>query len=142
MKINNYFKFQILILLHTIIFSITCNQSTEPDQEIKLILENGLYQKIGTSQDEIKYSIEFYYYVEGSKCKIGGYNIQWDEDHIGQVDWYVMKTIFPGHKYYISDTMSFSNPLTSDPIVTMQGYLENKTEIDSRLRSQLILKRK
>jgi hypothetical protein len=142
MKINKCKNYLLLILFHSIFLSITCNKLAEPKTEIKLILENGFYHKITVAQNEVKYVVEFDYSVEGNECEIGGYTIQWDDNHGGRVDWYIGQKIFPNHKYSILDTVSFSDTLTIDPIITMQGYFENKAETDSRLKDELTLKKK
>jgi hypothetical protein len=142
MKISKCKIYLLLILFQSTSLFLTCNKITEPNAEIELILENGFYQKIAVAQNEIKYVVEFDYSVKGNECEIGGYSIQWDDNHGGQINWYITQKIFPGTKYSILDTMNLSHILTSDPIITMHGYIENKAETDSRLKDELKLKKK
>ena len=142
MKIKNKIKCFISLLLLLIFSLIMCKQSTEPTENIKLELNNGFFKIISESPNEIKCSIEFNCQVKGSECKISGYGVKWDENRSGQIEWYIMQTIVPNHSYSISDTFKLSNVLTSDPVVTMQGYFKNSSESDPKLRDQYVLKKK
>ena len=132
----------ISILLLPIFLSTSCNFFLESDDEISLELERGYYQKVSETPDKIYYSVEFDYFVEGIECKVGGFHIQWSENSRGIICWYMAQTLIPGQIYTISDTFKLSNALTSDPIVTMTGYLNGTGVVDPRLRDRLTLRNK
>ncbi len=130
----------ISILLLPISLSTSCNFLLESNDEISLELERGYYQKVSESSDKIHYSVEFDYFVKGVECKVGGFGIQWNENSRGIICWYMAQTLIPGQIYTISDTFKISTVLTSDPIVTMTGYLDGTGIVDPRLRDRLTLR--
>lgn len=119
-----------------------CKESTKPSENIKLELTDGYYQIINGTSDEVKYFVEFKYFVEGTICKIGGYGIEFDDNTSRVVNWYSMQTISPNQIYTISDTFRVSKVFSTTPKAVMQGYLENSSESDSRLRDECVLRKK
>ena len=128
-----------LILLLYSIFLSACKNTTEPNQEIKLKIEEGYYHKVGESSDNIKYSVEFNYLVTGIECSVNGYLIKWDENNTSRAIWYLSQKLIPGKIYSISDTFRLSSELKSGPEVRMQGYLDDNSERDERLAAQCTL---
>ena len=126
----------------SIIFLTSCNNSTAPEEEQKLIIEDGIFSKVESSDsNEIQYAIQFSYYVKGEECNWGGYHIQMDS-----LNWtlnlYKMQTLIPNERYEIVDTFKVNNELKSNPIVKMQGYKIGSSEYYEDLYAEytLILK--
>jgi hypothetical protein len=130
---KSFIFISILILLHF-------NCSTEPESELALIIQDGYFGNVGNS--EFSYSIEFKYSVNGEICNVGGYGISWGEGKDGFVDWYIMQKLEPNRIYSITDTFNLDAEIRSNPIVSMQGYLEGVTKEDSRLHVEYKLKSK
>lgn len=122
--------------------SIGCQKSTGPDENINLVLTNGHFQMIPGTAAEVKYYVGFDYFVKGGKCKIGGFGIEFDDGTSQVVQWYKMQTLTPDQVYSISDTLRFEKAYSTAPKAVMQGYFENSTETDLRLRAECRLKMK
>ena len=60
----------------------------------------------------------------------------------GQIDWYRMETLTPGTAHSISDTFYFEDTVLESPVVTMQGYLPNSSELHPQLLDQITLVKK
>ena len=119
------------------IFFISCNDSN--DDPI-LYIENGFYEHVlSTDLSEINCVVQFEYFVTGQQCQVGGYSIKWDSTHGGQIDWYMMQTLTPEVKYTITDTFRFATELTTDPIISMQGYRIDDSQSYPELKAQFVL---
>ena len=142
MKLNKRINCLVSLLILSICLLNTCKESTKPSDNIKLELMHGYYQVINGTSDEVKYFVEFKYFVKGTSCNIGGYGIDFDESTSSVVDWYSMQTITPNQTYSIADTFRVSKIFHTDPKAIMQGYFENSSESDPRLRGQCTLRKK
>jgi len=137
----------LVLLVHIVIYT-SCNNSIQPDEEFgschepgpgekfKLSITDGYYQTISGTEERT--AISFNYCVQGTECNVGGYHIQWGEG-VGIVDWYLMKSLIPGHVYSIN---AIINHPVSNPVVSMQGYLEGSSYSDPRLRAEYYLQEK
>ena len=122
----------------TLFFS--CDDSVEPNENPILHIENGTYEFIQlTDSSEINYAIQFEYFVTGQQCKVGGYLIKWDSTHGGQMNWYMMQRLTPDVRYTITDTFKLAYELTTDPIISMQGYRIDDSQSYSELKAQFVL---
>ena len=66
-----------LSVFSIIVVLISCDNSTEPKEPQRLVIENGFYSKVASSTpNEIKYKMEFVYYVKGEECNWEGYKIK------------------------------------------------------------------
>jgi len=131
-----------VLIFSLLIIIIQTNCSTEPEDELKLFIQNGYYSKFITSDGEIRYSVDFDYGVTSDTCYIGGYGFQWNEESNSGIHWYIMQKIEPGRTYSIRDTFKFSETISSGPIVSMQGHLEVLMEADDRLKADYRLRNK
>ncbi len=134
----------IIVVVSTLnIFLLSsCNSSTEPKESHKLVVENGFYSKVETSDsNEIKYVIEFVYYVRGEECNWGGYSIQMDTQ-AWTLDLYKMQMLKPYEKHTKIDTFKVNNELKTNPVVKMQGYRIGSSESYNELYAEYILQPK
>ena len=119
-----------------------CNKSTEPIEYLRLVIENGFYEKVeSTYSNEIKYEIEFTYYVKGEECNWGGYSIQMDSQ-AWSLHLYKMQILKPNEKHTIIDTFKVNNELTMSPTVKMQAYRIGSSESYEELYAEYILQPK
>jgi len=140
-------KSKILVkLLYACIYSIilifltSCNNSIAPKESQELIIEDGVFNKVESSNsNEIKYAIEFIYYVKEEECNWGGYYIQMDSQS-WMLDLYKMQLLIPDEKHVIVDTFKVNNELKANPIVKMQGYKIGSSESYEELYVQYVLK--
>lgn len=107
--------------------------------ERRLIIKDGYYSLVETPGDEIKVNIQFKYQVEGTYCRIGGYDIDWGS-HRGRESWYSMQELQPGVTYKLTRVFQFSDNLTTDPWIGMQGYVDPLSR-DPGLKAEYKLKR-
>ena len=84
-------SFFLFFSLLFIFFQMNC--STEPEDELKLVIQDGYYSKVSITDSKITYSIEFNYSVTGDSCNIGGYGISWGDGKNGLVDWNIMSRL-------------------------------------------------
>ncbi len=125
-----------------LIFLTNCNNLTELKENQKLIIEDGVFSKVeSSSSNEIKYAIEFTYYVIGEECNWGGYSIEMDSIGI-EVNVYKMTTLKPDEKHVIIDTFKVNHELKANPIVKMQGYRIDSSESYEELYVEYVLKPK
>ena len=123
-----------------LIFLTSCNNSTAPKENQKLIIEDGVFSKVESSNsNEIKYAIEFMYYVKGEECNWGGYSIEMDSLSIA-VHLYKMATLKPDEKHVIVDTFKVNDELKANPIVKMQGYKIGSSKSNEELHAEYVLK--
>ena len=120
----------------------SCNISTEPNDTKRLIIEDGFYSKIDTSNsNNIQYKVEFVYYVKGEECNWGGYHIKMDSQE-WSLDLYKMQLLIPGEKHTIIDTFKVNSVLNASPVVDMQGYEIGSSESNESLKAVYTLKPK
>lgn len=125
-----------------LIFLTSCNNSTAPEESQKLIIEDGVFSKVeSSSPNEIKYAIEFIYYVKEEECNWGGYYIQMDSQS-WMLDLYKMQLLKPDEKHVIADTFKVNNELKVNPIVNMQGYKIGSSKSYEELHAEYVLKPK
>ena len=123
-----------------IILFVSCNNSVESNDIQNLNIGNGFYENVQiTDISDIKCAVQFEYFVTGQQCQVGGYSIKWDSTHGGQIDWYMMQTLTPEVKYTITDTFRFATELTTDPIISMQGYRIDDSQSYPELKAQFVL---
>jgi hypothetical protein len=121
---------------------ISCNKSTEPIQYLRLVIENGFYSKVeSTNSNEIQYEIEFTYFVQGEECNWGGYSIEMDSQGWA-LDLYKMQRLKPNEKHTWVDTFRVNNELKTNPIVKMQAYRIGSSESYDELYAEYILQPK
>lgn len=121
---------------------ISCDNSTEPKVSQILVIENGFYSKVAsTIPNEIKYKMEFVYYVKGEECNWGGYNIKMDSQEMA-VTLSKMKILKPDERHTVTDTIKVVAELTKDPVLSMQGYKVGSTEATEELKAEYTLKPK
>ena len=140
-----------LVLLVLIVIYTSCNNSIQPDEEFgschepgpgekfRLSITDGYYQTISGTEERT--AISFNYCAQGTECNVGGYHIQWGEG-VNIVDWYLMKSLIPGHVYSINATFRHHLLSVGNPVVSMQGYLEESSYSDPRLRAEYCLQKK
>lgn len=125
-----------------IVLLSSCNNSTEPKESQRLIIENGFYDKVETTDsNDIQYAVEFTYYVKGEECNWGGYYIQMDSQGWA-LDLYKMQRLEPEEKHMIADTFKVNSELKTNPIVKTQGYKIGTSESYDALKAECILKQK
>ncbi len=132
----------LIVCIYTIIliFLTSCNNSTAPEESQKLIIEDGVFSKVESSNsNEIIYATEFTYYVKGEECNWGGYYIQMDSQS-WMLDLYKMQLLIPDEKHVIVDTFKVNNELKANPIVKMQGYKIGSSESYEELYVEYVLK--
>ena len=96
---------RIFVVIFTVTFFILhLNCSTEPEDDLKLFIQNGYYSKFITSDGETIYSVDFDYGVISDTCYVGGYGLTWNVDSGLSASWYIMQKLEPGRIYSISDT--------------------------------------
>jgi hypothetical protein len=111
-----------------IVVLISCDNSTEPKEPQRLVIENGFYSKVASSTpNEIKYKMEFVYYVKGEECEWGGYNIKMEYQETA-VTLSKRKKLLPDERHTVVDTMKVFAELTKDPVLVMQGYKVGSSE--------------
>jgi len=137
---KNRFGYLIAALFLFLSLQIGCQKSTGPYENIELVLTNGHFQMIPGTAAEVKYYVGFDYLAKGGKCKIGGFGIEFDDGTSYVQHWYQMQTLTPDQVYSISDTLRFQKASSTAPKAVMQGYFENSTETDPRLRAECRLK--
>jgi hypothetical protein len=121
---------------------LSCDNSTEPKEPQRLVIENGFYSKVASNTpNEIKYKMEFVYYVKGEACEWGGYNIKMDSQETA-VTLYKMKKLLPDERHTVVDTIKVIAELTKDPVLSMQGYKVGSSEATEALKAEYILKPK
>ena len=126
----------------SIVLLSACNNSTEPKESQRLIIEDGYYNKVeSNTSNEILYAIEFVYYVKGEECNWGGYHIKMDSQE-WMLDLYKMQLLIPGEKHSIIDTFKVNNELRTNPVVDMQGYKVGSSESNESLNAVYTLKPK
>ena len=130
------------LISSTSIFLLSCTKSTEPIQNLKLVIENGYYNKVESiNLNEIQYEIEFTYYVIGEECNWGGYSIQMDSQ-AWILDLYKMQLMTPNGKYTCIDTFVVNHELLTKPILKMQAYRIGSSESYDELYAEYILQQK
>ena len=127
-----------LFVCNVILF-VSCHNSVEPDKVQKLLIENGFY-KIVPSKDttEIRCAVQFEYLVTKRECQIGGYAMKCDSMSWA-LDMYRMQTLVPEIRYTMTDTFRSSEELTTNPIITMQGYRIGDSQSYPELKTQYVL---
>jgi ribonucleotide reductase beta subunit family protein with ferritin-like domain len=134
--------FSLIALFSISIVLLSCNNSTQPKESQSLVIENGFYSKVAsTIPNEIKYKLEFVYYVKGEECNWGGYNIKMDSQEMA-VTLYKMKTLKPDEKHTVADTVKVLAELTKDPVLSMQGYRIGNSKAIEALKAEYTLKPK
>ena len=99
-----------------------CNYFTSSEDEQRLFIENGFYSKVQAAEGgDIKYAVEFTYFVTGEKCNWGGFGIEMDS-FLSGLDLYKMQVMEPGVKYQIAHTFKVGSILKNNPMVKIQGY--------------------
>ena len=132
--------FYLLGLLSVSFVLLSCNNSTEPKVSQILVIENGFYSKVAsTIPNEIKYKMEFVYYVKGEECNWGGYNIKMDSQEMA-VTLSKMKILKPDERHTVADTIKVLAELTKDPVLSMQGYKIGSSEAIEALKAEYTLK--
>jgi ribonucleotide reductase beta subunit family protein with ferritin-like domain len=134
--------FYLLRLFAVCFVLLSCDNSTEPKEPQRLVIENGFYSKVASATpNEIKYKMEFVYYVKGEACEWGGYKIKMDSQEMA-VTLYKMKTLKPDERHTVADTIKVLAEITNDPVVSMQGYKVGSSEAIETLKAVYILKPK
>ena len=130
------------IYIVNIILLSSCNSSTELKESQRLLIEDGYYSKVETSNlTNIQYKVEFVYFVKGEECNWGGYHIQMDSES-WNLDLYKMQLLKPDEKHFVVDTFKVNSELKTNPIVTMQGYKIGSSESYESLKAECTLKLK
>lgn len=121
---------------------ISCDNSTEPKEPQRLVIENGFYSKVASSTpNEIKYKVEFVYYVKGEACEWGGYKIE-TEYMSSSIVLAQKKKLLPDEKHTVVDSIKVFAELTKDPVLSMQGYKVGSSEATEALKVEYTLKPK
>jgi hypothetical protein len=105
-----------------------------------LVIENGFYSKVASSTpNEIKYKMEFVYYVKGEACEWGGYNIKMEYQESART-LAQKKKLLPDERHTVADTIKVIAELTKDPVLVMQGYKVGSSEATEALKAEYTLK--
>ena len=136
----------LVLIFNLFLFILHLNCSTEPEdkpnEELKLVIQNGYYTEVSMADTQIQYSLDFDYGVIGDTCYIGGYGIDWGDERGGSVNWYLKQKLEPGRIYSIHDSFNLDSIAPTNPLVGMQGYLKGSSESDIRLKVEYQLKKK
>ena len=147
MNRNNFvvFVFITFVLLTAILISSCKNteNSTEPNESTSsLIIENGYYNRVETTDtNQVKYVVQFSYYVKGDSCAWGGYRIKMDSQTFSY-SLNKFPNMEPGKRYERSDTFNVVNVLNNDPLVSISGYQVIDAQHQLELYAEYLLQRK
>jgi hypothetical protein len=114
----------------SLVLMTSCKDSrdlTEPQVEAKLVVDDGYYSKVETTNSgENIYSVVIQYHVEGSDFIIGNYDIQWKSENIGKQVFLNSMVVNPDKTLKIEETFTFPREVLESPIITIAGYALNQ----------------